>query len=89
MLDKVVGNNVTLFTEANRDVSTSSPYYLIGSGFDLKGNITIASNRGIQFSGKTQLTTYPDKPGMVAVTTAIISTKRITNSGSGDFYGVF
>lgn len=89
MLDNVVGKNLTLYSGANRDVTTSSPYYLIGSGFKLSGNTTIASNRDIQFSGQTQLTTFPDLSKPSAVTTAIISTRKITNNGSGDFYGVF
>jgi hypothetical protein len=92
MLDIVTGKDLTIFSGASRDVAnsltgSSPPYYLIGSGFRLTGNTTIAANRDIQFSGQTQLTTYPDKPS--AVTTAIISTRRITNNGSGDFYGVF
>lgn len=87
MLDIVTGKNLTIFSGANRDVASSSPYYLIGEGFKLAGNTIIASNRDIQFAGTTYLTTYPDKPG--AVTTAIISTRRITNSGSSNFYGVF
>lgn len=92
MLDNVTGENLTIFTGANRDVSNpvtsnKAPYYLIGSGFKLKGETTIASNRDIQFGGQTQLTTYPDK--LSAVTTAIISTRKITNNGSTNFYGVF
>lgn len=92
MLDNVTGHDLTIFSGASRNVTSnlggsSPPHYLIGSGFRLTGRTTIASNRDIQFSGQTQLTTYPDKPS--AVTTAIISTRRITNSGSGDFYGVF
>lgn len=93
MLDNVTGEALTIFTGANRNVSepvssnNKAPYYLVGSGFELTGNTTIASNRDIQFEGKTQLTRYPDKPG--AVTTAIISTRKILNNGSSDFYGVF
>lgn len=92
MLDNVIGHNLTLFGGANRNVASSltgssPPHYLIGSGFKLTGNTTIAANRDIQFSGQTQLTTYPDKPS--AVTTVIISTRKINNNGSGDFYGVF
>lgn len=92
MLDIVTGHNLTIFSGANRNITnsltgSSPPHYLIGPGFNLTGNTIIASNRDIQFSGQTYLTTYPDKPG--AVTTAIISTRKITNNGSGDFYGVF
>ncbi len=92
MLDNVSGENLTIYTGANRNTTNSltsnkAPYYQVGSGFKLKGDTTIASNRDIQFDGQTQLTTYPDKA--VAITTAIISTRKITNSGRSDFYGVF
>lgn len=92
MLDNVSGENLTIYTGANRNTTNSitsnkAPYYQVGSGFKLTGDTTIASNRDIQFDGQTQLTTYPDKAA--AVTTAIISTRKITNSGSSDFYGVF
>ena len=92
MLDNVTGHDLTIFSGASRDVAnnltgSSPPHFLIGPGFNLTGNTTIAANRDILFSGQTQLTTYPDKPS--AITTAIISTRKITNNGSGDFYGVF
>ena len=96
MLGTVRGHNLTIFGGANTDITnnvtspTNPPHYLIGSGFNLTGNTTIASNRNITFSGTTQLTTYPtDANKAPEIQVAIISSRSIVNSGSSDFYGVF
>jgi hypothetical protein len=96
MLDTVRGHNLTIFSGANRNITSNlttqnnPPQYLIGSGFNLTGNTTIASNREVSFAGQTQITTYPTDPTRAPeVTVAIISSRRIVNSGSSDFYGIF
>ena len=95
MLGTVTGENLTIFGGANNNITAkltdpNPPQYLIGSGFNLKGNTTIASNRDITFSGQTQVTTYPtDANKAPEVQVVIISSGKIINSGNSDFYGVF